>query len=213
MRLMTDKEESELRSAFLKQIGNKIRAGRERKNISLETLAECIHTSTSSLSMYENGHLDMKISNLPVISTYCDFPLSDYYDADIEQQVRTFSKIVEITKKKYERKKIPVSIVEEDSYTYSADSTIIKPYSEPEFKEYLKNEFTKDEMEFLESAGKVIDYFCEISMKQTEDNKDNEELCTHLAETVVYKLIMEKLVKNPNENHLRAYAYYLKIAK
>lgn len=53
-------------------------------------------------------------------------------------------------------------------------------------------------------------FFAAIGMKQAEDN---EELCTHLAETVAYKLIMEKLVKNPNENHLRACAYYLKIAK
>lgn len=47
----------------------------------------------------------MPVSYLPLISTYCDFSLTEYFDVSMAKELSdTFSSLVEITVKKYQRK-------------------------------------------------------------------------------------------------------------
>ena len=69
---------NELKQDFLKSTGNVIYKKRRYKNITQEELGKALGVSASTISRYEKGTLDIPISNLPLISNYCDFRLRDY---------------------------------------------------------------------------------------------------------------------------------------
>lgn len=70
-----------IKQEFLVSIGSVIKKKRERKNMSQEELGEYLEVSKSTVSRMENGKLDMPATTLPLISSYCDFPITDYvYD-------------------------------------------------------------------------------------------------------------------------------------
>jgi len=70
-----------MRNEFLIEVGNTIKNNRNKKKISQEKLAIYLEVDRSSISKYENGRMDMPVSNLPLISHYCDFPISDFVRA------------------------------------------------------------------------------------------------------------------------------------
>lgn len=69
---------AKLRKEFLKSTGKTIAEKRKKKNISQKELGDALEHSTSTISRYEKGLLDMPISNLPLICEYCGFDLKDY---------------------------------------------------------------------------------------------------------------------------------------
>lgn len=69
---------NELKQDFLKSTGNVIYKKRRYKNITQEELGKALGVSASTISRYEKGTLDIPVSNLPLISNYCDFKLRDY---------------------------------------------------------------------------------------------------------------------------------------
>lgn len=69
---------NELKQGFLKSTGNVICRKRRHKNITQEELGKELGVSASTISRYEKGILDMPVSNLPLISNYCDFKMRDY---------------------------------------------------------------------------------------------------------------------------------------
>lgn len=67
-----------IRKAFLTSIGNLIARKRKNKNITQTQLGKELNVSAATISKYEHGLMDMPLSNLPLISNYCKFPMSDY---------------------------------------------------------------------------------------------------------------------------------------
>ena len=105
MRKLTSQDEIRMKERFLTYLGNFIKTKRNKKNISQVTLADCLHITDSALSKYEAGTRDMPVSYLPLISTYCNFSIAEYFDMGIAKELSdTFSSLVEITAKKYKRK-------------------------------------------------------------------------------------------------------------
>lgn len=71
-------KEQDIRKEFLKQTGIVISSKRKRKNITQQALGDVLDVSKATISRYESGQLDMPLSNLPIISDFCDFRLRDY---------------------------------------------------------------------------------------------------------------------------------------
>lgn len=73
---------NEMRKDFLVSVGSTIKNKREQKNITQEQLAVYLEVTKSTVSRYEKGAMDMPVSNLPLISHYCNFPISDFVRAE-----------------------------------------------------------------------------------------------------------------------------------
>lgn len=87
-----------IKQEFLVSIGNVIKKKRERKNMSQEELGEYLEVSKSTVSRMENGKLDMPATTLPLISSYCDFPITDYvYDEKVRQATKNFEMLLKNT--------------------------------------------------------------------------------------------------------------------
>ncbi|MCR5097950.1 MAG: helix-turn-helix domain-containing protein [Lachnospiraceae bacterium] len=100
---LTDEQKKDLISEFLTNLGNRIKARRVRRSLSQTELANCLDLDRTTLSKYESGDRDMQVSMLPLISTYCNFPLYELFPRDESQSILdTFAKAVSIV---VERKK------------------------------------------------------------------------------------------------------------
>ena len=105
MAILTKEQEKNIISDFLRKLGNKVRQKREKKNISQKELADFLHIDRSVLSKYENGQTDMVVSKLPMISLYCDFPLKDYFDEELQQTIsQTVKEMAQLVQTKYKIK-------------------------------------------------------------------------------------------------------------
>lgn len=105
MAILTKEQEKNIISDFLRKLGNKVRQKREKKNISQKELADFLHIDRSVLSKYENGQTDMVVSKLPMISLYCDFPLKDYFDDELQQTIsQTVKEMARLVQTKYKTK-------------------------------------------------------------------------------------------------------------
>uniref|UniRef100_UPI004057C6EB helix-turn-helix domain-containing protein n=1 Tax=Acetatifactor sp. TaxID=1872090 RepID=UPI004057C6EB len=88
----------QIKKDFLVSIGSVIKKKREKKNISQQELGEYLNVSKSTISRYESGSFDMPATTLPLISSYCDFPLSDYvYDEKVKTATRNFEMLLRNT--------------------------------------------------------------------------------------------------------------------
>lgn len=65
---------------------------RKHKNISQQELGEVLEVSKATISRYESSKQDMPLSNLPVISYYCDFKLRDYLTEGESSDIEDFIK-------------------------------------------------------------------------------------------------------------------------
>lgn len=82
IKILTDGQTDQLRSDFCIDTGSRLRQKRERKDLSLDDLAEGMPVSGPTLSKYETGKLDMPMSYLSLYSIYCDFELRDLFPED-----------------------------------------------------------------------------------------------------------------------------------
>lgn len=80
-KLNTD-QKNMLVSDFMKALGKRMEIKRKRINLSQKELADCLEIDRTTLSRYENGSRDMPVSVLPLISTYCRFPLSELFPVE-----------------------------------------------------------------------------------------------------------------------------------
>lgn len=85
----------EMKRDFLISIGKVIRRKREVKNITQQELSEFLEVSKSTVSRYESGTFDMPVTTLPLISSYCGFPITDYvYDEKVKQATQNFKMLL-----------------------------------------------------------------------------------------------------------------------
>lgn len=77
------------------KIGRIIRKHRKHKNISQTELGDQIGVAHTTISRYETGKLDVPISCLPQISSFCDFSTGEYIQAFCTDQevVKALKKI------------------------------------------------------------------------------------------------------------------------
>lgn len=87
---------------FLQNLGEKIRYKREIKCIKQDNLARYLDINKSNISRYEAGLVDFPVSNLALISRYCDFPLRDYFDEYMDYSMAlTIKDMAMLVKRKY----------------------------------------------------------------------------------------------------------------
>ena len=80
-----------IKNDFLITVGSVIKRKRKKKNITLKELSGFLDISIATLSRMENGKLDMPATTLPLISSYCGFPITDYvYDEKVKQATQNF---------------------------------------------------------------------------------------------------------------------------
>lgn len=103
LKRMTTEEIKQITNPFLKMVGTFIKAKREKKGYTLEELSYLLNRKKSVMSMYESGNRDINISLLPIISTYCDFELKEYFQPETIDYVKTFKTLVSIEKRKIEK--------------------------------------------------------------------------------------------------------------
>ena len=75
---MDELDKARIRKEFLIEVGYTIRKNRIKNRISQEDLAAYLGVDRSSISKYENGKMDMPVSNLPLISQHCDFSITEF---------------------------------------------------------------------------------------------------------------------------------------
>lgn len=70
-----------MQESFYKTLGQKLKAGRKMKGITLTELAEAVHRSPASLSKYENGEVNIAIDSLVEICTALNMDISELLPA------------------------------------------------------------------------------------------------------------------------------------
>lgn len=223
-----DNEQSErVRRTFLEQVGNKIRDFREKKNILQTVLGQCLGLSAVSISNYENGVSDMKLSNIPLISMYCDVPISKLLPEDDAQSlINTLSEVIDIAVHRYERgerrryisgNRVVGKVYEDDldivipvvkrskyglkeQYKRCEQDTMAQPYTDQEVYEYIKA--TKsDIIPIIQNAGQILKYI---------ENKPNKETVRNsISDFIIDEVFLcEYKEIGQNAPTERMYAYY-----
>ena len=220
-----------LRTEFLIQLGLKIRKYREKKNLAQVDLAKCLGISDSSLSDYENGVEDMKISHLPVISLYCDVPMERLLPSEeMREFLSSVSMAVDITRKRYERKeksnsdnkrKLVSRTFEENGMEYTVPN--YERIKQPGIKEQYRRGILESDAEPL-SGKEFYDYIKEKEpelvgiildagnlLKDLENIPQTETIKGYVADFIVDKVFMVEYHRrnsNSNMQQERIYAYY-----
>jgi len=232
MKKLNSQQTLELKTLFLKKLGEKIKLKRNNKNISLDSLADCMDISTATLSLYENGKTDMKVSNLPLISTYCGFSISEYFDEELAKNLtETFSDLVKITKKKYQRENTRKARKEQEGvdkqlkgYIYDVDGREkyeyipVRDNSQSLRQKYMhgimhvnEQPFTKVEFtEFLQENGKILPALdgARKLLDYVGDAPKKETFKSSIADFILTETIIEPVINEQTKTTLRAYAYY-----
>ena len=98
-------DKKKLVEVFLIKLGEKIKYKREIKGLKQEALASYLEVDKSNISRYEAGCVDFPVSKLPLISKYCDFPLKDYFDEELQQTIsQTVKEMARLVQTKYKTK-------------------------------------------------------------------------------------------------------------
>lgn len=97
-------QSSGLVDSFMKAFGRRIRARREKVNLSQKELARCLDLTASALSRYETGSRAMQVSSLPLFSVYCGVPMRELFpENESEDILEAFESAVRITAERYVR--------------------------------------------------------------------------------------------------------------
>ena len=211
-------QEKRLSYDFLNMIGKVIFKNRAKHNISQKELAECLDVSESSISNYENGNQDMPVSRLPLISTYCDFDITEYFQPETVNYVKTFKSLIYIEKQKNMRRSAKsasqkdrrelvsrtylekvVKVPFKDEVLSGHVETAVEPLSDNELQVYLES---CNCVELLNSVSKILEY--------TESAKNTTALSNQMADFVLNEIFIENLKENDGMAK-RIYAYYKKL--
>jgi len=93
--MMNIATKDKIKNDFLITVGSVIKRKRKKKNITLKELSGYLDISIATLSRMENGKIDMPATTLPLISSYCGFPVTDYvYDEKVKQATQNFKMLL-----------------------------------------------------------------------------------------------------------------------
>lgn len=226
--LDTEKEE-QLRKTFLEKLGIRIRDIREKKNIPQTVLAKGIGVNGPTLSKYENGEADMKVSNLSMISLYCNIPVKSIIPSDdVQAFIDTFKEAVSIKQKRYERankRKITSSrkmigrVYEENNQSYIEHimptynevvskkerilrgdyDVLVEPLTDIEVYDFIV-EYNKKGIAAIESAGEMLKHLSNDTKKET--------IKGHLSDFIVNEILFgypEEIKQDLRYKRLLAY--------
>ena len=73
-----EKSREEIRTNFKKHVGAVIKHERKKAGIKQSSLSKWLDVDQATVSKYESGRIDMPVSNMPLISNYCDFNIRDF---------------------------------------------------------------------------------------------------------------------------------------
>lgn len=220
-----EKTEQQIRTSFLEKIGIKIRTYREKRNISQDALGKCLNLHGSMISRIENGTTDTSVSNLQLISLYCDFPLSNLFMEDeCRKFLSAFSEAVKITARKYNRQKerkpsdriLKGKIYEENGQEVIEMATIHKESVKEKYRQGIidVSAVPIDPIGFYNSYTdnrKVIDSVIAAGnlLNQIGDTPNRDTVKDTIAGYIIDEL---KVIKTPldreSETQQRIYAYY-----
>ena len=232
MENMTPEEKQLVRENFLIDFGRYISRKRLNKNISMEDLAEFIGVSQSTLSRYENGKSDMNISNIPLLSLYCDFALDKCFSSlDVHKVLDSFREIVNIKRTRYKREKdkgqvdFPKKTLK--AQIFDIDGKEVIEYTKPKAIEQMSireqfsravvdlsvEPYTHEEfMEYLrvEEDGCLLDMMDGAwkILAYIGDMPRKEQIKAQIADFVIDNVIIEKIIDSDCEAAKRAYMYY-----
>ncbi len=227
-------EKGQIRNEFLEQLGAFIRQKRTIKNISLKELAEFLNVSESTMSRYETGKSDMVVSNLPLMSLFCDFLMSEYFtDRKIQQLLSEFQSIVVIKRKQYQREEKRKQTIRPEkqlvAHVYYADGVETIEYisERPSLEraglreEYIRGgvdlqgvqPFTNEEfIEYLRKERNIqlIKLLDGVGMllDYIGNAPKKETIKSHLADFTINSLIVDKIISDNNLEAMKAYMYY-----
>lgn len=222
---LTEDEKNKLSDKFLSMIGKVIYQNRTKHNISQKELAICLDVSESSISNYENGKQDMTATTLPLISTYCNFNISEYFQPETINFVDTFKSLVSIERNKiknssrlYEQvdkrelvsqtyiedgryitepvKKKTMKLSFKDLVIFGMKETNAEPFNDNELSEYLESCKCPD---IINAASQIITY--------TDGYNNKNTIKGQLADFMLNEIFIERY-KNADKQAERVYAYY-----
>lgn len=214
--------QKDIQTAFLSYLGNFIKRKRRQKNISQHVLCEYLGIDRTTLSKCENGHLDIPVSRLPLISHYCGFSLSEYFSLQNAQVfLDTFHELIKITEKVPAHgyafsNNILIGYIYQDGETEyikkvplkrqrqkkpkifsSIDIDTVQPFTIDEMKEYFMLEKNEDKRLLLEATRIILGYSQKQAARTMEKN---------LAQFVLKNCFME--FDTMQKKRLLAYYHY-----
>lgn len=229
MKILSDDEIKEIKEEYLKYLGNVIKTGRSIKNIPQDELAKAINVDRTALSRFESGTRDINASLLPLISIYCDFSMSKYFNAKQDQEIfEKFRRIVRVEAEKLRRisKKDRKSrkVLKEKVYIVDGKEIVepavqrknsrldmllegkenfpVLPLSEKEFIEYVRT--------LSDNISSII-YSSDDMLSSVSSLNGKETIKGEIADFVIKELIAKPIVEdkaNENEQLKRLYMLY-----
>ena len=159
---------NELKQDFLKSTGNVIYKKRRYKNITQEELGKALGVSASTISRYEKGTLDIPVSNLPLISNYCDFKLRDYLieweSIDIGSFIKDALTYGDIVPDHSIVNEFVDSCDEDELLDIKEIEQCVSNLQNDLYKQNIIDAFIKEHMKATINSryGRLVSYYCEL---------------------------------------------------
>jgi len=236
LKIYNDEKKKIVVDVFLLMLGEKIKSKRTKKGIKQENLAAFLGLSKSSVSQYENGTVDFPVSKLPLISNYCDFPITEYFDKEMVQVLTfTFEEIAIIIREKMERKKkrngkgnsenhkskriLKGYIYEIDGQdetvpvTKKNENTLKQMYLRGEMPVNQKPFDTNGLAEFLQVHEQSISALdaARRFLAYIGDAPQKETMKGNIAEFVIGEILISPIIKSQSVDYEQLYALYKSI--
>lgn len=229
MEKLSKEKEEELKSTFSRNIGKVIETKRKKCGYHQKDLAGMLGVSISTISNYESAARGMEISMLPLISTYCDFSIKEYFKEDTINMLDEFKTIIKIAKEKetkyYERMTTKEANVKLVAKIYDINGKEIREEIKPKYDIISSREklifgheivdeepFSKEEANIylnnLENKDAIVKTIDLLNEMQGFDKK--ETLTNQLFDFVLNETFIISLNKNCKDAK-RFYAYYCKM--
>ena len=162
-KMMNIATKDKIKNDFLITVGSVIKRKRKKKNITLKKLSGYLDISIATLSRMENGKLDMPATTLPLISSYCGFPVTDYvYDEKVRQATKNFEMLLKNTVGESEQSKEEdieqtVSMIGSHLLAEGTDKTVEVLYVAGQF---IRMVMEDDAKLACELSKNTMDYIC-----------------------------------------------------
>lgn len=166
-----------IKNDFLVSVGSIIKRKRKKKNITLKELSGYLDVSIATLSRMENGKVDMPATTLPLISSYCEFPFTDYvYDEKVRQATKNFEILLKNTVDETEQSKegmeIAVNMMGNHLVEEGTNKTVEVLYMAGQFirmvmddDQKLATELSKATMDYIGSFDSFVQRIGRVTRK------------------------------------------------
>jgi len=228
-------EKNNVRNSFLEELGAFIRAKRLRKNMSQDDVAFFLGVTGSAVNRYESGDVDMKVSNLPLLSICCDFSMRNCFSSmETVELVNNFRQIANIKRtryqREYERKHSYEGKRKLKAQIYEVDGKEVTEYILRKDKDELslREKYARGDIELAavpfddEEFGKYIQDIEQEEIRNMLDGagkvldfignaEKKETIKATIADFVIDNLIVDKVMNEQRLSVQRAYMYYKKL--